>query len=242
MSGDTKQRILDTAERLFGQQGYSGTSLRQIISEAGVNLAAVHYHFGSKEELLDELVMRKAQPVNEARLALLDRLEADANGAAIPAEKILDAFLAPMAEAADRDPQFVKVMGRIIAEGLLADVVERHFQPVVGRMMAALRRSLPNLPDDEFLWRLHFMIGAMAHTMCGGPDPTRVALGGAEFRERIPRLVAFLAGGFRAPVTYPQEAALGALSGGRAPATKPQEAALGAQSGGRTPLRKKEKP
>jgi AcrR family transcriptional regulator len=220
MGADTKQRILDTAERLFGQQGYSSTSLRQIINEAGVNLAAVHYHFGSKQELLDDLVMRKAQPVNEARLAGLDRLEAEANGDPIAVEKILDAFLAPTAEAADRDPQFVKMMGRLIAEDLLAELVERHFQGVLTRMTTALRRSLSNLPDDEFIWRLHFMIGAMAHTMRGGPDPTHVGQSGAEFRERIPRLVTFLAGGFRAPAAKPQETALG----GRAPLRKKEKA------------------
>ena len=75
---DTKQKILETAERLFGSQGYDATSLRHIIAEAGVNLAAIHYHFGSKEELLDELILRKIQPVNAERIALLDRIEAEA--------------------------------------------------------------------------------------------------------------------------------------------------------------------
>ena len=58
---ETQDKILDTAERLIGEQGYAATSLRQIIAEAGVNLAAVHYHFGSKEELLDAVVMRKGR-------------------------------------------------------------------------------------------------------------------------------------------------------------------------------------
>jgi len=66
---DTKEKILDTAERLIGEQGYSATSLRHIIAQARVNLAAVHYHFGSKEDLLDAVVARKATPVNDARLA-----------------------------------------------------------------------------------------------------------------------------------------------------------------------------
>jgi AcrR family transcriptional regulator len=70
---DTRDKILLTAEQLFAEQGYAATSLRQIIGKAGVNLAAVHYHFGSKEELLDELVHRKAEPVNQERLLRLDR-------------------------------------------------------------------------------------------------------------------------------------------------------------------------
>src|SRR5579872_6311506 len=111
---DTKQKILDTAERLIGEQGYSGTSLRQIIAEAGVNLAAVHYHFGSKEELLDELVMRKAGPVNAERLARFDRLEARP-GTPPTVAQVLEAFLVPMGEAADRNPEFVRLMGRLMA-------------------------------------------------------------------------------------------------------------------------------
>jgi AcrR family transcriptional regulator len=199
MAHDTKQRILDTAERLIGSQGYASTSLRQIITEAGVNLAAVHYHFGSKEELLDELVVRKATPVNAARLAALDQLEAEAGGHHIAVERILEAFLGPMAAMADREPAFVKVMGRLFAEGLMAPLVERHFQTVVVRTLAALRKSLPHLPEDEFLWRVHFMIGAMAHTMCGAPDPTRLGTGSGSFHHRIARLTVFLTGGFQAP-------------------------------------------
>src|SRR5579863_8025495 len=125
---DTKQRILDTAERLVAEQGYSGTSLRHIIAEAGVNLAAVHYHFGSKEELLDELILRKAGPVNAERIERLDRVLSEAGDAAPRVDTVLEAFLQPMAEAADRDPQFVRLMGRIMAEGLLQSVVQKHFQ------------------------------------------------------------------------------------------------------------------
>ena len=198
---DTKLKILDTAERLFGEHGYDATSLRQIIAAAGVNLAAIHYHFGSKQELLDELILRKAGPVNEQRIALLERVVAQAGSGPLAVEKVLEAFMAPMSSAAEENPQFVRVMGRLHAEGLLPAVVEQHFQPVIVRFRAAMQRALPELPEPEFLWRLHFMIGAMAHTMCGAPDFTGVSSGRGDFRHRIDRLVAFLAGGFRAPVS-----------------------------------------
>src|ERR1035438_3362606 len=80
---DTRIKILDTAERLFGEEGYQPVSLRHITAAAGVNLAAIHYHFGSKEELLDELVMRKAVPVNAERLESLRRLREAAGPEAI---------------------------------------------------------------------------------------------------------------------------------------------------------------
>src|SRR5437763_4769377 len=110
---DTKEKILETAERLIAEQGYAATSLRQIIATAKVNLAAIHYHFGSKEDLLDELVHRKAEGVNRERIARLEQLEADSGGRPIPVHSILEAFFLPTADVAEAHPQFVRVMGRI---------------------------------------------------------------------------------------------------------------------------------
>src|SRR5215469_4852174 len=108
---DTKQKILDAAERLIADQGYAATSLRHIIAEAGVNLAAVHYHFGSKEDLLDQLILDKASPVNAERLRLLERFEAESAGRPVPVDRVLAAFFDPMIESGSRSPQFVKLMG-----------------------------------------------------------------------------------------------------------------------------------
>src|ERR1035438_2335748 len=116
---DTKDKILNAAERLIGEQGYAATSLRQIIAEAGVNLAAVHYHFGSKEDLLNAVVVRKAAPVNEARLARVDHVEAEAGSGTLDVEKVLESFLVPTAEMARRSPGFVRLMGQMLAEGMM---------------------------------------------------------------------------------------------------------------------------
>lgn len=195
---DTKQKILDTAERLFAEQGYGAVSLRQIIADAEVNLAAIHYHFGSKQELLDEVVMRKADPVNRERLARLDVLEAKP-GAHPSVEQVLEAFLTPMAEAAGRYPEFCKLMGRMQAEGILTEVVVRNFQPMLGRFLGVLRKAVAHLPDAEFRWRVHFMQGTIAHTMHSDPAPISGADDGGGFPARIERLIAFLSGAFHAP-------------------------------------------
>ncbi len=188
---DTKQKILDVTERLIAEQGYAATSMRQIMRESGVNLASIHYHFGSKEALLDQLVMRKAGPVNEKRVALLNHYVVEAGGGAVEIEKILDAFFTPMVETANRNPQFVRVMGRIVVEGLLPGIVQKSFHPMYTRFVEALRQALPELPEEELQWRIHFMTGVMSHTMCGAP--------GADFGDRIARMIRFLAAGFRAP-------------------------------------------
>src|SRR5215472_13313064 len=122
---DTKQRILDTAERLIADQGYAATSLRNIIGEAGVNLAAVHYHFGSKEDLLDELILRKAGVVNKERLELLDRYEAEAGNGPVAVERVRCAFFERMFKAGGGTPQFVKLMGRMQSEGLIPTIVAK---------------------------------------------------------------------------------------------------------------------
>ena len=201
---DTKQRILDAAERLIADQGYAATSLRHIIAEAGVNLAAVHYHFGSKEDLLDELIVHKASAVNRERLAQLERFEAEAGGGPVTVEKVLAAFFDPMIEAGSRSPEFVKLMGRMYTEGLIPAIVAKHFHPTFARFTQALHRALPHLPEAELFARLQFMIGAMSHAVCGDRQvPTGVigTPGAADFRRTLRRLMVFLSGGLRAPAT-----------------------------------------
>jgi AcrR family transcriptional regulator len=85
-SVDTRERILDVAERLFMGHGYDGTSMRMITSEAAVNLAAVNYHFGSKESLMQEVFRRRLDWLNEERMRVLDdTLEREAAGKALKA-------------------------------------------------------------------------------------------------------------------------------------------------------------
>ncbi len=205
---DTKDRILDAAERLFGEQGYAAVSLRHIIAEADVNLAAIHYHFGSKEELLDQLVGRVVGPVNRARLDMLERFEADACGGPIPVEQILEAFLVPTGQLLSRVS--VKLMGRLYGEGLMPALVERHFKPAGKRFVNALRRTLPHIPDEEFFWRVEFMIGAMAHSMmqtqilhpvAGAGDGPADMSPGSRAARRIASLISFSAAGLSAPAT-----------------------------------------
>src|SRR5438105_15736421 len=118
---DTKQRILDSAERLFAQHGFAATSLRTIIADAKVNLAAIHYHFHSKEALLDAVILRRLGPVNQERLKLLDACEASALDGRPNLESVLEAFIAP-AFRVGSDPDsgqiFVRLIGRILSEDL----------------------------------------------------------------------------------------------------------------------------
>ena len=205
---NTKERILDTAERLFAKQGYAATSLRGIIAEAGVNLAAVHYHFHSKEALLEAVILRRSVPANRERLALLDRFEQEARGHPLPLEKVIEAFVAPTLQMS-RDPQsggivFMKLLGRLHAEGvLLPRILTSEFGDVLERFGAALRAALPDLPPEELSWRLNLAAGALAQTLRGGSrDLETISNLPLSFDSEnvLERLVAFLSAGFRAPV------------------------------------------
>jgi len=184
---------------LFGRQGYSATSVRRVIAEARVNLAAVHYHFGSKEKLIEQVVIRRIRLMNTQRLLLLDQFEAEAGAGPLPVEKVLEALLMPAFALSERNPDFVKLMGRLYVEGLMSKILGSHFEPVVSRFSVAFHRALPDLPENELVWRTHFMVGAMGHILLKPPDEIRQT-------NREPpeasarRLITFLSAGFRARV------------------------------------------
>ena len=143
ISPPTKERILDTAERLFAERGYSATSLRSIIAAADVNLASVHYHFHSKEALLEAVFLRRALPANLERLQLLEYCEREAGDGPPDLTKVIEAFVMPAFLAA-KDPArggplFRKLMGRLYAEGdVMPHMISKHFIPLLARFAAVL--------------------------------------------------------------------------------------------------------
>ncbi len=174
MATSTKDRILDGAERLFGDRGFASTSLRDITAGAGVNVASVNYHFGSKEALLKEVLERRFGPINQERLALLDAVDARAADGPPPVEEVVRAFLLPpFARQREWNPDaqlsFLRLVGRIHAETneVFRAMLAQQFDEVRERFLAALQRALPDHPDVA--WRMLFMIGSMAFTMSWGP-------------------------------------------------------------------------
>lgn len=204
----TKDRILDAAERLFARDGFEATSLRAITAEAQANLAAVNYHFQSKEALVQAVIGRRMGPVNQQRLSLLDAYEAEAGGDAVPLEKLLDAFLRPVIEiAGGHAKEFVPLVGRLYTEpgGFSERLYQQQFEPLARRFIPALQRSLPEVPVAELVWRIHFAIGVMAHTM-GAGEMLRAMSGGrcdpmGDPEGTLRRMKAFISAGLTAPVS-----------------------------------------
>ena len=170
-SVDTKSKTLDTAERLFAEKGFAATSMRTITAEAGVNLAAVNYHFGSKETLLSEVLGRRIRPMNEVRLRLLDTIEAEAGENAPDLEGVVRAFLEPafqiMASGEDQGTNFVQLIGRTHVEtnDKIQAMFVAQFKDSIQRFTSAINRVFPELSTEESRLRLFFAVGAMAHTL-----------------------------------------------------------------------------
>ena len=169
---DTKARILDAAEALFMEHGFEATSLRLITAAATVNLAAVNYHFGSKEELFQSVLTRRLDPMNQARVALLDRYESETSEP-LACERILAALFIPaLALARDRPrggSNFLRLLGRAYADPapFIRQFLSQQYAPMIARFKDAFARALPHLPRKELSWRLHFIMGALSYTLAG---------------------------------------------------------------------------
>lgn len=202
-SGDTKDLILDAAELLFSEHGVEGVSLRALTRQAGVNLASVHYHFGSKEAVARAAFCRRVRPINVERLALLDEIERQG---APDIEGILTALYAPvirLAQSPVHGRRFMRLCARFYSEPgeYIKCAFEEEFSVVIERFEGALRRALPGLSSPDLRRRMHFAIGVMVHTMLdsnrtrqwtdGACDPADV--GGT-----LEAMVRFVAAGFRA--------------------------------------------
>ena len=202
---DTKTSLLDAAEALFAELGIAGASMRAITARAGANLAAVHYHFGSKEGLVREVFRRRLEPLNRERL---DRLgELAAAGRERDVEGIVEAFVAPPLRMIGSEPggrAFAQLLARSVLEpgpGSRELVLEQ-FREVIERFTAALEAALPDISRQEALSRLHFTIGSLSFTAGLGFLVERWAGAPAPADDPAPvisRLVTFLTGGMAQP-------------------------------------------
>ncbi|AXE32076.1 TetR/AcrR family transcriptional regulator [Chromobacterium phragmitis] len=168
---DTATRILDVAERLFVEHGFEATSLRMITQQAEVNLAAVNYHFGSKDALFESVFLRRLAPLLEDCLAELDTLEA-AEGD-LPLEQLVLSFIRPCL-ALSKDPSrggamFVRLLSRTLVENhrLLRETISQQYSVFVQRYTSAFQRALPDLESEQLAWRMHLAFSVMFNAFAG---------------------------------------------------------------------------
>lgn len=207
METDTRSRILDAAEKLLVQHGLDATTLRMITAEAQANLAAVNYHFGSKEALIEAVFRRRLTWLNEQRIAALTAFEAEAKGAPLKPRQIVEAFFGvAIRMAADKrggGQTFMRLLGRTYTEptDFVRTFLAEEYAEVMARFKAAFFKALPDVPQEEFLWRFHFMMGALSYAISGA-DALRLLgpIDDSDPDALYARLMSFLIGGLRAPL------------------------------------------
>lgn len=207
-SAGTKTRILDAAEALFMEHGFEATSLRSLTSAAGVNLAAVHYHFGSKEELFQAVLTRRLDPMNQERIRLLEKVEREAPGRALSCEKILFAMLIPALRLARDEKRggknFLRLVGRAYADPapFIRHFLSAQYAEMIGLYKEAFLKALPHLSRQELTWRLHFVMGALSYTLAA-TDALKLFAQATSTDENdellLQRLAPFLVAGLKAP-------------------------------------------
>jgi AcrR family transcriptional regulator len=165
---DTRERLLDAAERLFATRGIDAASVRDITDAAGANLAAVNYHFGSKHELIVAIVQRRADQLGQRRSELLDELE---DAGAIDLRSVIRAMVLPTAELVAADPSgrfYVSFLAALDDHPELVPVLDV-FDASTDRYLRVLARATPGMPEPERV--LRFAVAKyLAYRLLGQPD------------------------------------------------------------------------
>ena len=207
---DTVSRILDTAETLFAEKGFSETSLRSITSKAKVNLAAVNYHFGSKKALIQAVFARYLDPFSERIDEEMNRLEAEYQDREIPLDVVLSTFTSSILTMPSPTRNGLSVFMRLLglaytqAQGHMRGYLQDQYGPVFFRFTAMVKSASSELPDVERFWRLHFMLGAAIFSMSSLDALKDIAEKdfGEQTRVRdvVQRLIPFVSAGMSAPL------------------------------------------
>ncbi len=168
----THSRILDAAEELFAEKGFSETSLRTITSKANVNLAAVNYHFGSKKELIQAVFARFLDPFCQRLDRALEELEEQEKDS-ITIQRVLEVLAGTIAAGTD-DPEnahklsiFMRLLGLAYtqSQGHMRRFIRENYQDTYQKFLSCAQRAQPDITSKELFWKVHFSIGAAAFAM-----------------------------------------------------------------------------
>ncbi len=201
----TRERILDSAEALFARRGFDGVTVRQIMSAAGADVALAYYHFKSKRDLFDAVLLRRAKTLNQLRLTALEELEARHVEDGVSVEEIIEAFTRPLLDILEKDPEEWRDYMALIAQinnspEWGGELMTRFFDPLVKRFLDAIRRALPACREEDLFWSYHFLSGALTLTFAETGRLDNLSGGlcrSSDLAAANARMARFIAAGFR---------------------------------------------
>lgn len=200
---EAKQRLLDAAEALFAERGFELVSVRDVTQQAKANVAAINYHFGTRDGLIGWVVARHLPSINDERLARLENLERKGGTSkTVPVEEILDAFVRPVAGSVRKsglsERLSCQLLGRIFAlQGdELPPALNDQRRGVIERFTRALGKSLPEVALEEWIWRLNLVVGALSHLLIH-PEWSDGVGGAPPLDSTLSRFIRFASAGLR---------------------------------------------
>lgn len=201
---ETQIKVLEAAESEFADNGFAGASIRNITQRAGVNIASVNYHFGSKEALIRQLMRYRVSPLNEYRLQRLRAKEANYPDGVVPLPVLIDILVRPALEKmlTLEGAQFVRAMARCMSEplGFLQSLDREVFQELLIAFHQAFAKALPHLDRESVTNQLHFVICAMIGMMLHFPRIESLAVEGfspENFEELLDDFIHFITSGIK---------------------------------------------
>jgi len=206
MSKSRKDKILDVAEELLARRGFYGVSLRDIASDAEVDVALINYHFGKKTELFDAVVMRRAKVLNEDRTRALEECKQKAAFGNPGVDEIIDAFTRPMlrrsTEGGEHWHNYLTLIAQINSNPEWGgEMMSRFFDPLANQFLSLLREALPDCEEEDLMWCYHFLSGALTLTLADTKRIDRLSGGkcqSSDFETAYKKMVPFISGGFKA--------------------------------------------
>jgi AcrR family transcriptional regulator len=165
---DPKKRLIAAATTAFAERGFDAVTTRDITAAAGLNGAAINYHFGSKERLIAEVFTSVVAPLNRQRMEALQRCIAGAAPQPPGIADVVRAFIEPVvrsARAASGSYHRFHVLAYALRQPFVDQMMSEQSDRVASSFIAALRAALPQLPQAEVCWRYDFMIGSLVHIL-----------------------------------------------------------------------------
>ncbi len=207
---DTRNRILEAATQHFSSYGYHGASIREITKSAQVNLAAINYHFSSKDILYCAVLETAFEPINKIRIRKLENAAALSVDSPIPLALVFQIFSEPLFELGSESippgSYSARLIGRSMTEPLafVQIFLAKEQRPITNRFVQAIRPHVPRMNASEFMWRLSFIVGAMHHTLATMhcmQDLTQGICGNNDVRQTSAHFVQFAVNTIQAPTT-----------------------------------------
>jgi AcrR family transcriptional regulator len=201
----TREQILDAAEALFAEHGFDGVTVRQVTRAAGVDVALAHYYFGSKRGLFDSVFLRRAAILNDARLKAIDDYQINPGPGGATIEGFIQAFLDPVIERWAKGGPGWKNYLAIVAQvnntpKWGGETMARYFDPVIHRLIDALRGIMPGAHDDDLFWSYQFLWGTLTLTFAETGRIDRLSSGlcySSDYEGVRNRMAPYAAAGFR---------------------------------------------